>query len=98
MRPPRRITILGVTQRNTVMPMNTASSPEYLPFTEGLREFRISRTRGFELLRAGLLNSFTIGRKRYVMVDSLRTLPERADGWTRDKQREKDTKARGGAQ
>lgn len=97
MRPPGRVTILGITQKNMVMPMNTAPGAPYLPFDEGLKEFRISRTRGFELLRAGLLNSFTIGRRRYVMVDSLRTLPERADGWTREKQRAIDAKARGGA-
>jgi hypothetical protein len=58
----------------------------YIPLIDGLRDFGISRTRGFELVKAGLLDTFTIGRRRYVLLDSLRTLPERANGWTRGKE------------
>lgn len=57
----------------------------FVPLTEGLKACGISRTRGFELVKAGLLETFTIGRRRYVLLDSLRMLPKRANGWTRGK-------------
>lgn len=68
------------------MESQQSSQVNYLPLTEGLSLFGISRTRGFELTRAGLIETFCIGKRRYVMIDSLRTLPERAQGWTRKKQ------------
>jgi hypothetical protein len=37
----------------------------------------ISRTVAFELVAKGLLQSFLLGKRRYVLLDSLRTLPER---------------------
>lgn len=63
--------------------MNT--QPNFIPLTQGLQAYGISRTRGFELVKAGLLETFLIGRRRYVLLDSLRSLPERASGWTRGK-------------
>lgn len=66
--------------------MNTNTQPNFAPLTESLRAWGISRTRGFELVKVGLLDTFTIGRRRYVLLDSLRSLPERANGWTRAKQ------------
>ena len=36
----------------------------------------ISRTRAFELARDGLIETFNIGRRRFVMLDSLDRLPE----------------------
>jgi hypothetical protein len=40
-------------------------------------EHGISRTVAFELVRDGLLETFTIGTRRYVMLASLRDLPKR---------------------
>ncbi len=40
----------------------------------------IGRTKAFELVRRGLLETFTIGRKRYVLLESLASLPERLRG------------------
>jgi hypothetical protein len=37
----------------------------------------IGRTTAYELINDGLLETFTIGRKRYVYLDSLASLPQR---------------------
>ena len=61
--------------RSTVMtPTNT---PTYRPLVTACAEHGISRSVAFELARAGKLASFCIGARRYVYLDSLRTLPER---------------------
>ena len=52
-------------------------NPDFLPFVEACSAHRISRTVAYELANAGLLDTFTIGRRRYVKVESLRNLPER---------------------
>lgn len=49
----------------------------YRPLVSAARERGISRTVAFELSRKGLLDVFLIGSRRYVMIDSLDTLPER---------------------
>lgn len=49
----------------------------FAPLVETCREHGISRTIAFELAAAGALETFRIGRRRYVKIDSLRTLPER---------------------
>ena len=51
--------------------------PAYRPFVETCREYGISRTVAYELANDGLLDTFKLGAKRYVMLESLRTLPER---------------------
>lgn len=51
--------------------------PLFRPFVETCREHGISRTVAYELANDGLLDTFTIGRARYVMVESLHSLPER---------------------
>lgn len=56
--------------------METAT-PAYRPLVEACEEHGISRTVAFELSRKGLLDTFTIGKRRYVRMDSLHTLPER---------------------
>lgn len=63
--------------------MRTESVPTYRPLVTACAEFGISRTVAFRLVQDGLLHTFTIGTRRYVYLDSLRTLPERlakADG------------------
>jgi hypothetical protein len=52
-------------------------TPTYRPLADVLPEYGISRTRGFELARLGLLDTFTIGRRRYVYIESMQTLHER---------------------
>lgn len=56
--------------------MSTAE-PTYRPLVTACAEHGISRTVAFELARAGKLDTFTIGKRRYVSLESLRTLPER---------------------
>jgi hypothetical protein len=51
--------------------------PAFGPLVETCVQHGISRTVAFELARKGLLDTFTIGTRRYVNLDSLRTLPER---------------------
>lgn len=52
-------------------------TPAFRPLVEACDEHGISRTVAFDLARKGLLDSFTIGKRRYVYLESLRTLPER---------------------
>lgn len=61
--------------------MNLAQiAPTYRPLVTACKEHGISRSVAFELVRAGKLQTFTIGQRRYVYLDSLRTLPERLAG------------------
>lgn len=57
--------------------MRTETTPTYRPLVTACAEYGISRTVAFELARKGLLRTFTIGARRYVYLESLRTLPDR---------------------
>ncbi|MBS0590295.1 MAG: hypothetical protein JSR65_06615 [Proteobacteria bacterium] len=57
--------------------MELSTAPTFGPLVETCRAHGISRSVAFELARAGKLQTFTIGTRRYVYTDSLRTLPER---------------------
>jgi hypothetical protein len=61
--------------------MNTPYTPalpaEFGPLVETCAEFGIRRNQAFELVRDGLIDTFTIGAKRFVKRESLRSLPER---------------------
>ena len=52
-------------------------NPAYLPLVEACKAHGISRSVAFELARHGTLHTFLIGKRRYVYMDSLRTLPDR---------------------
>lgn len=52
-------------------------APAYGPLVDVCRAHGISRTVAFELAGSGQLKSFRIGARRYVYLDSVRTLPER---------------------
>jgi len=52
-------------------------NPTYRPLVTACAEHGISRSVAFELARLGKLETFTIGARRYVLLESLRTLPER---------------------
>jgi hypothetical protein len=57
--------------------MHLAQSPQYRPLVGACADHGISRTVAFDLVRKGLLETFSIGTRRYVWLESLRTLPER---------------------
>lgn len=60
--------------------MRTEATPSYRPLVTACADYGISRSVAFELARLGKLQTFTIGTRRYVYLDSLRTLPERLAG------------------
>ncbi len=60
--------------------MRTEATPTYRPLVTACREYGIGRSTAFKLAASGKLATFRIGVKRYVYLDSLRTLPERLAG------------------
>ena len=65
--------------------MENASLREYGAFIPECEKRGISESRAYELMQAGLLETFTIARKRFVYLDSLLTLPKRAAEFKREK-------------
>lgn len=59
-----------MTYENQIRPMFAEMVPE-------CRKWSIGRTRAFELARLGLIDTFRDGRKRYVLIASLESLPSR---------------------
>lgn len=57
--------------------MNYDHSPYFAPLVASCAAHGISRSVAFELARKGLLETFRINSRRYVMLSSLRSLPER---------------------
>ncbi|HEX7128727.1 MAG TPA: hypothetical protein VF217_01510 [Rhodanobacteraceae bacterium] len=57
--------------------MGITTEPAYGPLVETCVAHGISRSVAFELARDGLLQTFKIGARRYVYLESLRTLPDR---------------------
>ena len=51
--------------------------PAYGPLVETCRDHGISRSVAYELARDGLLETFKIGARRYVMLASLHALPQK---------------------
>ncbi len=56
---------------------STNEQREFRPFIPECTKRGIGRTKAYELDNAGLLETFTIGSKRYIFLDSLLTLPQR---------------------
>ena len=54
-----------------------ACEPTYGPLVPAAKAFGIGRSTAFKLAASGKLATVTIGTRRYVYLDSLRTLPER---------------------
>jgi hypothetical protein len=50
---------------------------EYRPFVPACRKRGFGKTLAYRYAKEGLLETFTIGKKRYVYLDSLLTLPTR---------------------
>lgn len=55
----------------------TIEHRDYRPFIPECTKRGIGKTKAYELAANGLLETFLIGSKRYVYLDSLGTLPER---------------------
>ena len=60
--------------------MVTRSEPAFGPLVEECAKHGISRSVAYELVASGHLETFKIGAKRYVLVDSLRALPGKLVG------------------
>lgn len=50
---------------------------DFRPFIPECAKRGLGKTKAYELANAGLIDTFTIGTKRYVLLDSLLTLPQR---------------------
>lgn len=57
--------------------MATNEHREFRPFIPECTKRGIGKTKAYELANEGLLETFTLGTKRYVYLDSLLTLPQR---------------------
>ena len=51
--------------------------PKYQRLATACAAYGITRSRAYKLAEAGLLETFKMGRSRFVYLDSLRSLPER---------------------
>lgn len=57
--------------------MTTNEQREFRPFIPECTKRGIGKTKAYELANDGLVETFTLGTKRYVYLDSLLTLPQR---------------------
>lgn len=57
--------------------MDNQTQPTFRPLVTACAEHGISRSVAFALAKSGKLETFAIGQRRYVFIESLRTLPER---------------------
>lgn len=55
----------------------TQNLPEYGELVRECARWGIRRTKAFDLARKNLIQTFLIGRKRYVWINSLASLPLR---------------------
>ena len=54
--------------------------PTYAPLVLACEKFGIGKTKAFDLAKRGELDTFKIGARTYVMLDSLKSLPLRMAG------------------
>ena len=54
-----------------------SSEPKYQRLTTACAAYGIKRSYAFKLMKLGFLDTFTIGKSRFVYIESLRSLPER---------------------
>ena len=73
--------------------MKATITPTYAPLVEACAAHGISRSVAHELVVNGQLETFKIGTRRYVMLESLRTLPDRLAKQTGKHGRGKDSEA-----
>lgn len=53
------------------------AEPTFGPFVDECGNHGISRRAAYRLMAQGHLDTFLVGRRRYVLVESLRALPDR---------------------
>lgn len=51
----------------------------FAPLVAECAKYGIRRTKAFELARTGQVSTFKLGRRTYVLLDSLENLPERQE-------------------
>lgn len=56
--------------------------PAFAPMVQFCREHGISRSQAYRLASRGTLQTFNIGRRRFVTVESIRQLPSTLNGGT----------------
>lgn len=61
----------------TPAPTFAPIAPTFAPLVPTCRVHGMGKTRAHELAAAGILETFKLGRTRMVVIESLRTLPER---------------------
>ena len=66
--------------------LNGAPAVTYGEFVSTCAKFDIKRGTAYNLLAEGMLETFTIGTKRYVYLESLETLPQRLASKTKEAQ------------
>ena len=57
--------------------MEASKQRDFGPFIPECSKKGLGKTKAYELANAGLLETFQIGSKRYIYLDSLLTLPRR---------------------
>ena len=57
--------------------MDTHGHREFRPFIPECAKVGLGRSKSYELAKAGLLETVTIGTRRFVYLDSLYSLPQR---------------------
>ena len=62
---------------HTVHSVNTHGQRDFRPFIPECAKVGIGRSKAYELANDGLLETVSIGRRRFVYLDSLYTLPAR---------------------
>ena len=58
-------------------PAHEPIPPNYEPLVEACARFQINRQMAYRLAADGLIETFPIGRRLYVTIDSLNKLPDR---------------------
>ena len=59
------------------MANTSAANRDFRPFIPECSRRGLGKTKAYELAKDGLLETFTIGSKRYVLIESLDSLPQR---------------------
>jgi hypothetical protein len=57
--------------------MDTGGHREFRPFISECAKVGIGRSKAYQFASAGLLETFAIGNRRFVYLDSLYSLPQR---------------------
>lgn len=67
----------AATHANPIPAHVAAIAPTFALLTQSCAAHGISRAMAYRLIHDGLLDTFVIKGRRFVMLESLRTLPER---------------------